>query len=173
MHTRGTVAVVPLVLLAGCTWPGLPMPTSTQPAATLRLVSVSDGDTFTALDATGEKVRVRLLGIDAPETAHDGLPADCGADQATEALRRLITGRPLEVTADPVADPVDRFGRRLAYVSADGQDVAGALVRAGMAEAWYPAGEPTPTRYPDYRAAERGARATHAGLWATCRTIGR
>ena len=173
MRTRVAIAVLSTVLLVGCTWPGPPSPTSTGSVSTLRVASVSDGDTFTALDTTGVRIRIRLLGIDAPETARDGLPADCGADQATQALRRLIAGRPLTVTTDPVTDPVDRFGRHLAYVTADGHDVALTLIRAGMAEAWYPASEPTPTRYPDYRAAERTARTTRTGLWATCQTVGR
>ncbi|MFZ2427355.1 MAG: hypothetical protein WAW71_04340 [Propioniciclava sp.] len=78
------------VLLGGCTWPSLTTFTA-ESTVRLKAASASDGDTFTALDATGEKVRIRLLGIDAPETADDE-PAICGADQATEALRRLIAG---------------------------------------------------------------------------------
>lgn len=139
----------------------------------MRAASISDGDTFTAVTADGERVRIRLSGIDAPENAHDGQPAECGAEQAAEALRRLVAGRPVSVASDPVADPLDRFGRRLAYVSVDGRDVALALVADGMAEAWYPTREPQPTRYGDYRAAERAARAANTGLWATCPSVGR
>ncbi len=166
-------AVLTTALLGGCTWPGPPTPTSAEPAATLRATSVSDGDTFTATDANGARVRIRLLGIDAPEAARDGSPADCGADQATAALSRLITGRSLALATDPVADPVDRFGRRLVFVTVDGHDVALSLVQAGMAAAWYPASEPTPTRYSDYRAAEAVARAAKTGLWAVCDEVGR
>jgi endonuclease YncB( thermonuclease family) len=36
-------------------------------AADLRVVRVSDGDTFTGLDAENRQVKVRLHGIDAPE----------------------------------------------------------------------------------------------------------
>ena len=166
-------AVVSAVLLAGCTGPGLRPSTTGEPSATVRVVSVSDGDTLTALDANGEKVRVRLLGIDAPETATDDGPAQCGAHQATETLRRLITGRTLTLTEDPVADPIDRFGRHLAYATVDDRDVALTLVQAGMAEAWYPNSEPQPAKYRAYRTAEGAARAANAGLWATCPSIGR
>ena len=162
------------VFLAGCTWPGQAASTSSTAAPeTMQAVFVADGDTFTALDAQGQNVRVRLLGIDAPEAAHDGQPAQCGAANATDALRRLIAGRTVSVTNDVVADPVDRYGRRLAYIRVDGRDVALTLVQAGMAEAWYPASEPQPTHYPDYRAAERTARSANTWLWGLCETVGR
>lgn len=173
VRMRALTTVAAMVVLAGCTWPGAVPSTAAAPAESLRVVSISDGDTFTAVTADGERVRIRLLGIDAPEAARDGQPAECGAEQATGALRRLIAGRSVSVALDPVADPVDRFGRRLAYVSVDGRDVALALVAEGMAEAWYPASEPQPTRYGDYRAAERTARAANTGLWGLCQTVGR
>ena len=172
VRTNWPVAVAATVLLAGCTWPGSG-PSTVPVPETLQVASVADGDTFTAIDAHGERVRVRLLGIDAPETAQDGQPADCGADEATEALRRLIVGRPVTLAGDPRADAVDRFGRHLAYATVDGQDVALALLREGMAAAWYPASEPEPTRYRDYLRLERAARATNVGLWARCGTVGR
>ncbi len=71
----------------------------------------------------------------------------------------------------PFADSVDRYGRRLAYVKVDVQNVALTLIHTGMAAAWRPGSEPQSTRYTDYRAAERAAR-PHTGLWATCETLG-
>lgn len=170
---RALITVAAMVGLAGCTWPGADPSSVTAVAETVQVTSVSDGDTFTAVTADGERVRIRLLGIDAPETARDGQPAECGAKQAADELRSLIAGRSVTVTSDPVGDEVDRFGRRLAYVTVDGRDVALALTHAGMAEAWYPASAPEPTRYGDYRKAERTARAANTGLWATCATVGR
>ena len=173
VRMRAVISVAAMVVLSGCTWPGAAPSTVTATAAMMRVTSVSDGDTFTAVSAEGERVRIRLLGIDAPEAARDGQPAQCGADQATEAMQRLIAGRSVGVTSDPAADSVDRFGRQLAYVSVDGRDVALALVQQGMAEAWYPASEPEPTRYAAYRAAGRGANAANTGLWAVCDSVGR
>ncbi len=118
-------------------------------------------------------IRVRLLGIDAPEVSHAGSQPECGAQQATSALRKLVAGRRVILSGDPLADPIDRFGRHLSYVTVNRTDAALSMVSAGMAEAWYPGGEPMPERYPDYRAAEAVARATGIGLWRTCRSIGR
>jgi hypothetical protein len=75
------------------------------------------------------------------------------------------------VASCPFADSVDRYGRRLAYVKVDVQNVALTLIHTGMAAAWRPGSEPQSTRYTDYRAAERAAR-PHTGLWATCETLG-
>lgn len=166
--------VLGAITLAGCTGgPGTATAAGPDaPARTVRVTSVADGDTFAGVDAAGT-VRVRLLGIDAPERAAEAEPAECGADQATAALRGLVAGRTVSVTADRVADETDRFGRLLAYVTVDGKDVGLTLVEAGMAAAWYPASEPEPTRFAGYERAERTARSGRVGLWAACPEVGR
>lgn len=167
------------LLLAGCTWPPtLPLPAagtspSPAPGTTLQVVFVADGDTLTGIDAEGNRTRVRLLGIDAPEVARDGGESECGAVRSADALHGRVHGRTVTLTADPVADAEDRFGRVLAYVTLDGRDVALDQVEAGLAEAWYPSSEPQPMRYPDYRRAEQAARAAGTGLWADCARVGR
>jgi micrococcal nuclease len=167
--------VVAVLLAGGCT--GSPLsPSSVRTPTTgdeLLVLQVADGDTFTGRDRDGQKVRVRLLGIDAPEAAAGGTKAGCGADRATASLEGQIRGRTVRVTNDPVADRTDRFGRLLGYVSLGEHDIGLALVEAGMAAAWYPRGEPRPTRHPIYREAERQARAAGIGLWASCPSVGR
>lgn len=133
---------------------------------------VSDGDTIVGR-AQGVQVRVRLLGVDAPELAHDGVPAACGAGAARAALRQLVGGRTVTLVRDAHADRRDRFGRELGYVELGGADAAATLLRAGLVEAWYPASEPTPERDRAYRRLERDARAARRGSWATCATLGR
>lgn len=159
---------------AGSTTPARPTTTSTPaPGQRVTVTHVSDGDTFNATRADGVRLRVRLLGIDAPEVGDDDTQPQCGAAQATKALSGLVAGRRVHLVGDPRADKVDRFGRYLSYVEVDGTDVAFALVTAGMAAAWYPRGEPMPQRFPAYQDAEDAARAARTGLWRTCPTIGR
>ena len=78
-----------------------------------------DGDTldlsFCGEDFGGE--RVRLLGIDAPEMARDGQPADCYAEAAANELQRIASGRFLTLSFD--AECTDVFGRTLAYLWMD------------------------------------------------------
>lgn len=181
------VFLAPVLALGGCL-PGAaqspaasasPAPrgraTSRPSAASVTVLSVFDGDTFSARTASGSKVTIRLLGIDAPELdREDASESDCGAAESTKALERLIGQRRVALVADPVSDSTDRFGRLLRYVDTEAiDDVARQLVIAGMVAAWYPASEPTPTRYADYQSLEDVARAHRVGLWARCATIGR
>ncbi|MFO1210214.1 MAG: thermonuclease family protein [Amaricoccus sp.] len=113
---------------------------------------VIDGDTL----AVGA-VRVRLLGVDAPE--HDqtcgaaGAPWPCGA-AAARRLGELAAGGVRCSGRDH-----DRYGRLVARCDAGGVDLGGRLVAEGLAWAF--------VRYSDaYVAAEAAARARHAGLWA-------
>lgn len=157
------------ILLAGCQQP--------QAIAgsdeVVTVTGVVDGDTLIAQDSAGHGVRVRLLGIDAPELAHAGTPGECGAADARDALQRLVLHHQVTLADDPRADRTDRYGRRLAYVDLTGVDVGLRQLEAGYASAWYPRSEPRPARSPAYQDAERGARRASAGAWATCTQLGR
>jgi len=114
--------------------------------------------------ARARRVRVRLLGLDAPE---DTRRRGCFGAQATAALRRLLPeGAAILVAVDQRrADP---YGRALGYVwRADGTFVNQALVRRGYATTLFlpPAG---PYRA-ELAAAEALARTARAGLWRACR----
>jgi endonuclease YncB( thermonuclease family) len=87
---------------------------------------VIDGDTFDAgRCGTGE--RIRLLGIDAPETAKSGVAAECFADEATAALTDLHRGRRVALSFDTTC--ADVYGRTLAYVWLVGEDTVGIEAR--------------------------------------------
>lgn len=155
-----------------------PAPSSAAPASrtpwTGTVVSVSDGDTLDVL--VGKvKVRVRLLDVDAPETAH-GSPAQCGAQKSKVALRTLALGKSVRVVPDSVGEVTERFGRALAYVELVGPpatDLGAAQLRAGMAEAWHPKTSATPSRDAAYRKLAAAAKRKLVGNWASCATQGR
>jgi endonuclease YncB( thermonuclease family) len=88
-------------------------------------ISVTDGDTFRA--ACPEPVTVRIANIDAPAGA------DCPRDAARSAdtLAALLTGT---LTVQPLY--LDRWGRTVATVTAQGQDVGQTLLDAGAAKEW-------------------------------------
>ena len=80
IHVNLTLIVVCAALLIGCAAP-LTSATSGQAPVTLTHVTVVDGDTLRAT-VGGARERIRIVGIDAPEVAHDPSPAECWSTQA-------------------------------------------------------------------------------------------
>jgi micrococcal nuclease len=131
-------------------------------AATATTVRVVDGDTV-ILRMHGRRSRVRLIGVDAPET---WLRHDCFGIAATGALRRLVPpASAVRVVAD--AEPRDPYGRLLLYLwTSHGTFVNAALVREGFARTMTIS--PNTSRVSVFQEAERTARRAHAGMWRAC-----
>ena len=88
-------------------------------------IYVIDGDTF---DLNG--TRIRVAGIDAPETHPSRCPREAVlGEAATQKLAELLRGRPLWVSGIKV----DRYGRNVAVVRVKGEDVADAMIGSGLA----------------------------------------
>jgi micrococcal nuclease len=167
--TSPAAAVGCLLAAAACgraTAPHTTPPHTAPPPAVRRstpmtavVVRVVDGDTL-VLRMRGRPVRVRLIGVDAPET---WLRHDCFGAEATRGLRRLTPpGAAVRAAGDTEAR--DRYGRRLLYLwTPRGVFVNAALVRAGFARAM--AVPPDTSRAAVLRDAEDTARRTRAGLW--------
>ena len=114
------------------------------------VVGVTDGDTIRVM-RSGREVRVRLDGIDAPESGQDF------SRRAEQLTSSLVFGNVVQVN---VRD-VDRYGRLVARVLVDGTDVSVALVEQGLA--WHY------TLYSDdpvLAEAEQSARRAEIGLWS-------
>jgi endonuclease YncB( thermonuclease family) len=127
---------------------------------------VIDGDTLVV-----QGVRLRLEGIDAPETrqtcqdTRTRLPIQCGA-LAAEALRRLIADQ--AITCHLLRR--DRYGRFIARCHVTGRmggnlpigrDLSAGMVASGWAVAYMAEARP------DLGVAEQAARLRGLGLWAT------
>ncbi len=147
---------------------------------------VLDGDTFD-VGACGDDVgvRIRMLGINAPEIAHTE-PAQCYGDIAATALRELIDRRAVVLTFD--YECFDRYGRSLAYVwfqsddavvvDPEGGDTATpasyVLANEWMLQQGYARLAPEDWTTQDIRlldtmmAAEQRAREQGIGLWGAC-----
>lgn len=115
--------------------------------------TVIDGDT---LEIAGQ--RVRLEGIDAPETGQTCGRKwfghwDCGT-AATAALKRLVGER----RVDCESGGRDKYGRMLGWCSIDGRDINAEMVRSGMAWAF--------VKYSTrYQTLEGEARRAKIGIW--------
>ena len=130
------------------------------------VVRVIDGDTFLA-SRTGKRVRVRLIGIDAPESVQPDAPVECFGRQSAEGLSSLMPRGTVIRASFQGAEHEDRFGRELWDVWLSRNFLQAQLVRKGYARArTY---EPH-TRYAETLAAqERVARAERVGLHGACR----
>ena len=141
-------------------------PTPTTPAPTGAATTVAehvDGDTF----AVQGGLRVRLIGVDTPETKHPTKPVQCFGTQASDHLAQLLPlGTPVELVTD--VDLTDRYGRILAYVVrvSDGLDVNAALVRDGYARPMTV--PPNVARAAEYAKLAAEARTAGRGLWSAC-----
>lgn len=131
-----------------------------------------DGDTIDVRQPDGERQRVRLIGIDTPEssTLRSG-HVECGSGDATRATEELARRWPrVTLTADPGQDEVDRYGRLLAYVAPvdePGTTFQEELLRDGWAKVYVFRGDPF-ERVDDFRAAARAAKSAGAGVWRQC-----
>lgn len=133
--------------------------------ATAVVLKVVDGDTIDVRDDARGRLRIRVLGIDTPETKKPGYTTGCWGPEATAFAAGNLLGQKVAVQTDPTQDTNDRYGRTLAYlVREDGWDYSVEAARAGTAHSYVYDNQPV-TRYPAIAAAEQEARSAGRGLW--------
>lgn len=155
----------------------------TSARARVRVERVVDGDTFDVAladpdqlkdipdslkrrwlavsDSASPRIRVRLIGIDTPETVHPRLAVQAYGAEASAFLRNLLEGKVIELGFD--AELWDKYDRLLAYAYLPSGELAQSeLLRSGLAFAYLR----YPFRMSDlFAAEEREARAALLGMW--------
>lgn len=97
---------------------------------TAKVKWVYDGDTLLLTD----KRKVRIIGIDTPETSHHQQRAEAYGAKAREALRELLKKSNYEVTLHYGQDKQDKYSRTLAHVFLpDGTNISSWLLGRGFA----------------------------------------
>ena len=134
-------------------------------ATTATVLKVVDGDTVDIVDVVRGRLRIRLLGIDTPETKKPGYTVGCWGPEASEFAKSTLLGQRVAFITDPGQGTYDRYGRTLAYLDkADGWDYSIEAARAGAAHSYVYHGNPS-VRAPEIAAAEQEAKAAGRGLW--------
>ena len=133
---------------------------------TVRQVTrVVDGDTL----ILSPNDKVRLIGVDTPETVHPKKMVECYGKEAKEFTRSTVAGQNIRLVLDHAnagRRHKDRYGRTLGYVyRQDGMMLNAELIRRGFAHAY--------TRFPfrylvEFRRLEQEARGRGVGLWSSC-----
>ncbi len=128
-----------------------------------RLVTrVVDGDTI----IVGARERVRLIGVDTPETKHPQKPVEYYGKEATAFTRRMVQGKRVRLEFDQTNSQMghkDKYKRTLAYVFLqDGTFLNAEIIKQGYGHAY--------TRFPfkyldEFRSYEREAREQRRGLY--------
>lgn len=150
-----------------------------EQATVLRVV---DGDTI-VVSVTGrtdgpgagsapfeEEQRVRLIGIDTPESLKPGSPVECFGREASSAAKALLEGKSVRLVRD--VEERDQYDRLLRYVYLGDEMANARLVVNGYATAYT---YPPSVRHSDlFVQMEREARENERGLWSpeTCNGSG-
>lgn len=119
-----------------------------------KVVGVADGDTITVLRDGRDQVKIRLYGIDAPES---GQPF---GKASKRNLAAMVYGQQVQVE---VMD-TDRYGRTVARVFVHGEDVNAAQLRSG--HAWLYRQYCRDRVCGEWVELEATARSSGTGLWA-------
>jgi len=123
---------------------------------------VTDGDTI-GVGRGWRYEKVRLIGVDTPETVHPEKPVEIFGPEASEFTKRQLKGEKVRLEFEPSID-YDDYGRLLAYVFLeDGPLFNAELIKQGYARVI----APSPFhRYEEFRLYQTEARVEGLGLWA-------
>lgn len=150
--------------------PTLPRPAGLPSA---RVTGVVDGDTV-ELMLGGREEKVRLIGMDTPETVDPRTSVQCYGREASDRAKQLLTGQTVWFEDDASQDTRDRYGRLLGYVwLPDGRLFNQVMIDEGFAfEYTYD----KPYKYQAaFKASEQAAKSQQRGLWSptTCNGVKR
>ena len=131
---------------------------------TAKVIVVMDGDTVMVL-REGQKIKIRLANIDAPEVGHAGMggkapnsqKAQPFGKQSRDSLLEMVGKKQVQIDSQAV----DQYGRLVGLISVDGLNINEEQVRRGMA--WEYSHY---HRDKTYRALQSEARQAQRGLWA-------
>ncbi len=130
-----------------------------------KVASFEDGDTIT-VDMNGKNERVRMIGVDTPETQDPRKPVQCFGQAASEFTKQLIGNQSVRLEADPLNSNRDRYNRLLRHVYLpDGRLVQAEIIKNGYGFAYtsFPF-----TKSEEFRNLQKQAREQNRGLWSEC-----
>lgn len=132
-----------------------------------QVVSFADGDTLT-VNMDGKEEKVRLIGVDTPETHDPRKEVQCFGQAASDFTRQLIGNNRVRLESDSLSQSRDRYGRLLRYAYLpDGRLVQAEIIKNGYGFAYlsFPF-----AKSEEFSVLEREARENNRGLWSSCQT---
>ncbi len=124
-----------------------------------------DGDTFEI--KIGKRImKVRMMGIDTPETLDPRKPVQCYGYESSEKTKELLSGRSVSLRLDKTQSALDKFKRLLAYVYRDD----GIFINQYLLENGYAREYTYNKKYQnqkEFKEIEKKAREEKRGLWGS------
>ena len=169
MHLRiflfRTFTLLFVILFLACA--SIPTSKAVIRTVTGTITKVSDGDTVHLTTPEQTKLKVRLYGIDAPETdkinnktGRVNIPGQPYGEESMSALANKIMGRKVRVD---ILD-IDKYRRMVGMIYLDERNINLEMIREGYAEAFVEyLEEPYKT---EFLKVEREARAAKKGIWS-------
>ncbi|MGB4447009.1 MAG: thermonuclease family protein [Cloacibacterium sp.] len=129
-----------------------------------KVSKITDGDTFYVTTSSSEKYKIRLIGIDAPETRNLGVKVhkEYFGTEAKIFVTQLLKNKKVKLTFD--VQKTDRYGRVLAYVYLEN----GIFLNQYLVEKGYAVVStflPNVKFVEKFTQAERNARKLKLGMW--------
>jgi len=167
---RGVIASFALLIgLASCSGSS-PLPNGQADLVKIadgKIVKVVDGDTVD-IDIDGHTERVRLIGVNTPETKHPTKPIECFGPEASAYLTQLLPqGTAVRIERDVEAR--DRYGRMLLYLYLGSNNLFINLDLVARGFGTPMSIEPNTFHRNDFVRAAAQAEAANVGLWKACR----
>lgn len=158
------IVVVTLVQQYDLLKPAQQQLVQTQPGQ-YRVLQVYDGDTI-EVDMNGTKEKIRLIGVDTPETHDPRKAVQCFGQAASDFTKQNFSNQAVRLEADPLSSNRDRYDRLLRYVYlGDGRLWNAEIIKQGYGFAYlsFPF-----TKSEEFANYQREARETNRGLWGDC-----
>ena len=137
---------------------------TTLATTSAEVIRTVDGDTIEVKFPDGAIKKVRLIGIDTPETVDPRKPVECFGKEASAKMKELVNGKTVTLKRK-LNENRDGYGRLLRYVYVGDLFVNAEMIKQGFAYAY--------TKYPfdaalmeEFRQYEKEARENKLGLWA-------
>lgn len=179
MKSKIVLSIAGLIIIASTTLvvagavPKIKVPVTVMQSAKTepgyyKVTYVSDGDTFT-VNMDGREEKIRLIGVDTPETVKPNSPQECYGKMASDFAKHILKDQTVRLEADPINQNRDRYDRLLRYAYLqDGSLFNAALISQGYGFAYlsFPF-----TKSEEFRLLQVEARKNKIGVWGGDCTI--
>ncbi|MFH1456797.1 MAG: thermonuclease family protein [Patescibacteria group bacterium] len=122
---------------------------------------VVDGDTV-EFTCNGKDEKIRIIGIDTPETVHPSKPVQCFGKEASQKMKKIAENKKAILKKGQGSENRDKYGRLLRYIEINNQDIGAEMIKNGYAFSYkiYPH-----EKLDEYNQLEKDVRETEKGLW--------